>query len=81
MSSLLDNIKAKYEIYAIPAFTKFFEPFVGKEIVIPFGNKKGKKITVEDLFNPEMPIEEISFFDRWLDSMADSSNFILKGFD
>lgn len=81
MSSLLDNIKAKYEIYAIPAFTKFFEPFVGKEIVIPFGDKKGKKITVEDLFNPEMPIEEISFFDRWLDSMADSSNFILKGFD
>ena len=63
----------------MPLFVEFIKPFVGENVVVPFGKYKGKTITAEDLV--EVASEDISFFDRWLDSMADSSDYMLKIMD
>ncbi len=59
---------------AIPTFAEYLKPVIGERF-----NIKGREYTVEDLLR-EAP-EDISLFDRWLDSMADSSDIILQGFD
>lgn len=78
-SVLLGDLFVKYNEVAMPLFVNFIKPFVGENIMIPFGKFKGKVIKVEDLV--KMADEDISFFDRWLDSMADSSDYMLKVMD
>lgn len=75
----LTDLYSKYEKLAIPLFIEFLKPFLGEEITVPFGKWKGKTIKVEDLI--EKAEKDISFFDLWLDSMADSSSYMLKIMD
>ena len=79
VSTLLDDLYIRYNDIAMPLFVEFIKPFVGENVVVPFGKFKGKRITAEELV--EVASEDISFFDRWLDSMADSSDYMLKIMD
>lgn len=79
ISSLLGDLFVKYNDASMPLFVNFIKPFVGESITIPFGKWKGKVIKAEDLV--KVADEDISFFDRWLDSMADSSDYMLKIMD
>lgn len=87
---LLSDLFIEYNKVSMPIFIDFIKPFVGESITIPFGKWKGKQLTAEDLIkgvkrddsgNIIWYQEEISFFDRWLDSMADSSDYMLKVMD
>ena len=78
-SNLLGDLFVKYNSVSMPLFVDFIKPFVGENIMIPFGKSKGKVIKAEDLV--KMADKDISFFDRWLDSMADSSDYMLKVMD
>lgn len=79
VTTLLGDLFVKYNDTAMPLFVSFIKPFVGDSITVPFGKWKGKVIQAEDLV--KMADEDISFFDRWLDSMADSSDYMLKVMD
>lgn len=78
-SNLLGDLFVKYNSVSMPLFVDFIKPFVGENIMIPFGKFKGKVIKAEDLV--KMADKDISIFDRWLDSMADSSDYMLKVMD
>lgn len=78
-SILIEDLFVKYNDVSMPLFVDFIKPFVGENIMIPFGKFKGKVIKAEDLV--KMADEDISVFDRWLDSMADSSDYMLKVMD
>lgn len=78
-SILIGDLFVKYNDVSMPLFVDFIKPFVGENIMIPFGKFKGKVIKAEDLV--KRADEDISFFDRWLDSMADSSDYMLKVMD
>ena len=78
-SILIGDLFVKYNDVSMPLFVDFIKPFVGENIMIPFGKFKGKVIKAEDLV--KMADEDISIFDRWLDSMADSSDYMLKVMD
>lgn len=79
ITTLLGDLFVKYNNVSMPLFVSFIKPFVGESITVPFGKWKGKVIQAEDLV--KMADEDISFFDRWLDSMADSSDYMLKVMD
>lgn len=76
---LLSRLKIQYNKVAMPLFVKFIKPFVGDNIEVPFGKWKGKIISAEELIRTAA--SDISFFDRWLDSMADSTSYMLKLMD
>ena len=76
---LLRDLKKRYDKIAMPLFVDFIKPFVGEGITVPFGKYKGKVMTAEELI--KTADRDISFFDRWLDSMADSSDYMLKIMD
>lgn len=78
-STLLGDLFVKYSNVSMPLFVDFINPFVGESITVPFGKFKGKTMTAEDLV--KVADKDISFFDRWLDSMADSSDYMLKVMD
>lgn len=78
-STLINDLFIKYRNAAMPMFIDFIKPFVGENIVVPFGKFKDKIIRAEDLV--KIAERDISFFDLWLDSMADSSDFMLKVMD
>ena len=78
-SILIGDLFVKYEGVAMPLFVDFLKPFLGESILVPFGKFKGKVLKAEDLV--KIADEDISFFDRWLDSMADSSDHMLKVMD
>ena len=76
---LLDDLFTAYQKVAMPLFVDFIKPFIGESIEVPFGKYKGKVMTAESIVS--MAEQDISFFDRWLDSMADSSNPLLRVLD
>lgn len=78
VKDLNQRISDKYIKYAFPAFAKFLEPMLGTKIKIPFGKRKGEEIEVSKLLEE---MEDISYFDRWIDSMANSSDIILQAMD
>lgn len=75
-TNLISDLEIIYNKVAMPLFVDFLRPFMGESIVVPFGKFKGKVMRIEDLV--QRADEDISFFDRWLDSMADSSDYMLK---
>ncbi len=79
VSTMLNDLQVDYNTVAMPLFVYFIKPFVGDNLVVPFGKYKGKTITAEELI--QVADKDISFFDRWLDSMADSSDYMLKIMD
>ena len=79
LNGLVINLTTRYSKVAMPMFAEFLRPFLGEEIVVPFGKNAGKKITVDALL--QEADSDISFMDRWLDSMANSSDTLLQLFD
>jgi len=75
----LDNLHIDYDKVTLPLFVEFIKPFLGEEMVVPFGKDKGKVVKADELV--KMASKDISFIDRWLDSMADSSDDMLKIMD
>lgn len=73
---LTTDLETVYKKTAMPLFIEFLKPFVGDSLRVPFGKNKGKETTLEDLVKTAE--RDISFFERWLDSMADSTDNILK---
>ena len=76
---LLDDLFSRYTKIAMPLFVDFIKPFIGESIIVPFGKLQGKKMEVEDLI--KKADKDITIFDKWLDSMADSSDYMLKVMD
>lgn len=60
-------------------FAEFIRPFVGDNLTLTVGKKKGKSYTAEELI--DSMDKDITLFDRWIDSMADSTDPILKIYD
>lgn len=79
ISNLLDDLSIQYKNISMPLFVSFIKLFLGESLTVPFGKWKGKVIKAEDLV--KVADKDISFFDRWLDSMADSSSYMLKIMD
>ena len=79
LNGLSEQLSRRYSKVAMPAFAEFLKPFLGEEIVIPFGKYAGTKMSVESMLTEAQ--SDISFMDRWLDSMADSSDVILQAYD
>lgn len=79
LNNLVKSLTTRYSKVAMPMFAEFLRPFLGEEIVVPFGKNAGKKITVEALL--QEADSDIGFMDRWLDSMANSSDTLLQLFD
>jgi len=77
--SLITDLSSAYKQSSFPLFADFLKLYVGDSISVPLGNNKDKTYTINQLLT--MAETDIGFFDRWLDSMADSSEPILKIFD
>lgn len=60
-------------------FAGFLKPFLGEEITIEMGKHKGETVSVRELLDTAE--RDISFLDRWLDSMGDSADVLLQAFD
>ena len=76
---ILNDLSVTYNEVAMPLFVSFIKPFVGDGITIPFGKYKGTTMTAEDIVKEAG--KDISFFNLWLDSMADSTDYMLKIMD
>lgn len=79
LNTLNETLARKFVRVANPAFVEFLKPFLGENIIVPFGKNAGQKMSVEALMKEAAG--DISFMDRWLDSMADSSDTLLQLFD
>ena len=79
IDGLVNDLLIQYEQNAMPLFKEFLKTFIGDVIEVPFGKWKGKKMTVDELITRAE--QDISMFDLWLDSAADSKSFIIKAFD
>lgn len=73
------RIGGKYLKIALPAFAEYLKPILGDEITIEMGNNKSKKVSIEELLKSSE--SDISFLDRWIDSMGNSSDILLRAFD
>ena len=72
--ALSRNLTNRYIKFAVPTFAEFLKPYVGEFVII-----EGNKVSIEDALNEAE--HDISFLDRWVDSMADSSDPILQSVD
>lgn len=79
ISDLVNRLDKAYERIASPMFVEIIKAFIGDGIEIPYGKMKGTKITAESLA-AEAP-HDIGLLDRWLDSMADSTDMVLGMMD
>ena len=79
LSYLSSQLTSKYYKEAIKAFATVLEPFMGKEVTMKYGRLAGQTITVEKLLR-EAP-NDIGLIDRWLQSLGDSDDIILQGFN
>lgn len=80
LNSLSRSISTRYIDIARPKFIAFLKPYYGDGFRVPSGKNAGKLITVDDLI-VEAINGDISFMDKWLDSMADSSDAALQLFN
>lgn len=79
LSSMMQNLSIEFDMNAKPVFISFIKQYMGESIVIPFGKDKGKRISAEELVSSAD--RDIGFLDRWLNSMAESGDYILRIFD
>ena len=73
------DLTSDYRKNAFPLFADFLKLYVGDSVRVPSSKAKGETITVEELL--KLANSDIGFFDRWLDSMSDSSDSLLRIFD
>lgn len=83
VSSLVEKLDIRYEKTAQEYFKEFIKLFIGDGIEIPYGKLKGRIITAKALAgeDPDMPVTDIGMMDRWLDSLANSSDYVLRMMD
>ena len=74
----VDKLNTIYSNNAKSSFIEFLRPYLGKNLKNPFSNDN-QTMSVESLVNTAF--KDLSFFDRWLDSMADSADTLLQLFD
>lgn len=79
MAAMSKKITDLYALKAHNAFADFLKPFLGDQVVLKMKGAKGIEVTVEELL--KHADSDISFFDRWLDSMGDSQDVLLQMFD
>lgn len=80
---IVGQLIAAYERQKKPLLNAFVSRFIGEGLDVPFGEfmgkKAGERITPEEIL--EMADRDISVFDRWLDSMAESGDIMLRMLD
>ena len=79
ISLLINNFNITYKRIAAPSFSEYFLKHFGLS-EIPVYSKKGMKMFPISTFL-ELTQNDISLGDRWLNSMADSSNSFLRLID
>jgi hypothetical protein len=79
LNNLVNQIGAVVSKEAIDAYAEFLKPILGERVAYELGKKAGTSVAVKDLL--ESADSDISFFDMWVDSMADSKDVILQSFD
>ncbi len=75
LNNLMGQVSKKLMKVSKDKFAGFLKPFLGEEIVIQMGKHKGEKVSVRELLDTAE--SDISFMDRWLDAMGDSSDILL----
>lgn len=78
IESLNNQLQAQYSSIARPLFATFLEKYIGNSLEIKMGKNKGIKLNIMDLLSTAD--KDITFFDRWLDAMSDSSDQMLRLF-
>lgn len=76
---ILGSLSADFYEISKQEFSDFIRPFLGEGLTLTLGRNKGKTYTAEELI--ESLDSDITVFDRWLDSMADSSDPMLQIYD
>lgn len=79
---LLKDLQSQYNSLTKPLFVEFIKPYYENRGENPFDSKNPNRPTnktVEELL--EEADKDISFFERWLDSAADSTDDLLKIID
>lgn len=74
INQLSRSLNSKFTKIGTPLFCETLRPFLPEGFV----DKNGDKITVEDLMKSA---NDISWFDKWLDPMGDSSSLLLQLID
>lgn len=72
--ALSKNLTNRYIKLAVPTFAEFLKPYVGDFVIV-----EGNKVSIEEALKEAE--YDISFLDRWVDSMADSADPILQSVD
>lgn len=75
LNNLMEQVSKRLMRVSKDKFAGFLKPFLGEEITIEMGKHKGETVSVRELLN--VAEKDISFLDRWLDSMGDSSDILL----
>lgn len=68
------DLNSKFRKIGLPLFCEYMKPFLPEGFV----DKNGNKITVKDLMESAT---DITWLDKWLDPMSDSSNLMLQLID
>ena len=79
MTNLIRDLKIDYEASARALTKDMVEQIVGDGIEIKTGKMKGQKITADDILS--MAGSKITITERYLDSAADSNNYMIKILD
>ena len=79
LSDLCTYLEVQYRDFSRDLVLDFLRPFVGDSLVMKMGKLKGQTLTLEELLDHSS--QDIGFFDRWMDSMADSSDQMLRLFN
>lgn len=79
VTGIVGLLDAGYQAVAKPLFAQAIEPIIGDGITLTMGKHKGRKITVDEILSKSD--RDISFWDRWLDSAADSQDYMIKIID
>lgn len=77
LNNLSTNLGRRFLDIAVPAFTEFLRPFMGKSFTIPSGDRAGEIVTVDDIVK-EAKNGDISLMDMWLDSAANTSDTFVQ---
>lgn len=79
IDSMMDKFMLDYKKLSIPLMIQTYRPFMKEYEAVMKESKVGLPKTLEELF--ESPGIDIGFFDRYLNSMADSSDVMSKLLD
>lgn len=78
LNTLSKKIANQYQQKALPAFAEFIRPILG-DSVQTIMNDPNSKVPIETLL--KVAEGDISLLDRWLDSLGDSSDIMLRTMD